>query len=73
VTDLRQNDDSEQQNARAAALAFMKRASRDTFAVCAESAENLALKIESDELPVDGATACRMLASMFRASGRARD
>ena len=54
----------------AAALAFMKRASRDTFKVCAESAENLAVQIESGALLVDGATACRLLASMFITSSQ---
>ena len=49
------------------ALAFMKRASRDTFRICAQSAEALAAEIESGALDVDGATACRLLASMFAA------
>lgn len=50
------------------ALAFMKRASRDTFRLCAGSAEELAVQIDSGELPMDGATACLLLATMFRAS-----
>jgi hypothetical protein len=49
-------------------LAFMKRASRDTFRVCAESAENMASKVESGEMPDDAATLLRLLATMFRAS-----
>ena len=50
------------------ALVFLKRASRDTFRVCAETAEALAAEIESGALDVDGVTACRLLASMFAAS-----
>lgn len=52
------------------ALAFMKRASRDTFHLCAESAENLAIQVENGELPMDAVTALRLLASMFDASAR---
>ena len=52
------------------ALAFMKRASRDTFRICAQSAEALAAEIESGALDADGATACRLLASMFAASAQ---
>lgn len=54
----------------AVALGFMKRAARDTFKVCAESAENLAVQIESGALSVDSATACRLLASMFITSSQ---
>jgi hypothetical protein len=54
----------------AVALGFMKRASRDTFKVCADSAESLAAQIESGALLVDGATACRLLASMFITSSQ---
>ena len=52
------------------ALAFMKRASRDTFALCAKSAEDMAKQVESGALPMDAATALRLLASMFVASSR---
>lgn len=55
---------------KATALAFMKRASRDTFALCAESAEAMALEIERGGLPMDGPTALRFLATMFRGSAR---
>ena len=56
------------------ALAFMKRASRDTFRVCAKSAEELAQQIESGALPMDAPTACRFLAAMFQsAANRARE
>ena len=49
-------------------LAFMKRASRDTFKVCADSAENMAAQIESGALPINAAAACRLLATVFRAA-----
>lgn len=52
----------------AVGLGFMKRASRDTFRVCAETAESMARQVESGALPVDAQTACRMLATMFLAS-----
>jgi len=52
------------------ALAFMKRASRDTFKVCAQAAENMAVRVESGEVPMDASTALRLLASMFEASAR---
>ena len=52
------------------ALAFLKRASRDTFRICAQSAEALAAEIESGALDLDGVTACRVLASMFTASAQ---
>jgi hypothetical protein len=55
------------------ALSLLRRACSDTFAVCAESAENLALKLEQDAMQVDASTACRMLAHMYRASSRARE
>lgn len=51
------------------ALAFMKRASRDTFKVCADAAESMAVQVESGALPMDAVTALRLLASMFRSSG----
>lgn len=51
------------------ALAFMKRASRDTFKVCADTAESMAEQVESGALPMDAVTALRLLASMFRSSG----
>jgi exonuclease VII small subunit len=43
-----------------AALAFMQRASRDTFRLCAQSAEAMAAQIESGELPMDAANALRL-------------
>lgn len=52
------------------ALAFMKRASRDTFKMCAESAEKMAVEIESGALPIDAPNALRLLASMFLGSAR---
>lgn len=55
---------------KALALSFMRRASRDTFRVCAQSAENLAVQIESGQLPMDASTALRLLAQMFEASAR---
>ena len=62
--------DSTDRDPTAVALGFMRRASRDTFKVCAASAENLAVQIESGALPMDGATACRLLASMFITSSQ---
>jgi len=50
------------------ALEFMKKASRDTFRVCADSAEEMAQHIESGNLPLDAPNALRLLASMFTAS-----
>jgi hypothetical protein len=46
----------------------MRKVSRDTFNVCADSAETMAVKAESGEGPADAATACRFLATMFRSS-----
>lgn len=51
------------------ALAFMKRASRDTFKVCADTAESMAEQVESGALPMDAVTALRLLVNMFRSSG----
>lgn len=50
------------------ALSFMKRASRDTFKVCAKSAEEMAVQVESGVLPLDAPTALRFLAAMFTSS-----
>jgi len=50
------------------ALAFMKRASRDTFRVCAEADEHFATQVESGALLVDAVTALRLLATMFTTS-----
>ena len=50
------------------ALAFMKRASRDTFRVCAKQAEDLAARIEDGELRLDAPSALRMLAIILAAS-----
>lgn len=50
------------------ALSFMKRAGRDTFRACAQSAEELAQKVESGELPIDAPTALRLLVYMFERS-----
>jgi hypothetical protein len=56
---------------RGVALTFMKRASRDTFALCAKSAEDMAKQVEIGVLPpMDAVTALRLLASMFVASAR---
>jgi hypothetical protein len=52
------------------ALGFMKKASRDTFVACAQSAEDLAQKVEINELPMDAPTALRLLAVMFRSSSQ---
>ena len=52
------------------ALAFMKRASRDTFRLCAQSAEAMAVQIERGELPMDAVNALRLLAAMFESSAR---
>lgn len=54
----------------AVALSFMKRASRDTFNLCAKSAESLAVQVESGAIPMDAPTALRLLASMFVGSAR---
>lgn len=54
---------------KATAIAMMKRASRDTFKLCAEQAEELALQIENGS-PMDGAAALRLLATLFRWSAR---
>lgn len=50
------------------ALAFMKRASCDTFRACAKSAYGLADQIEDGELRLDAPTALRMLAIIFESS-----
>jgi hypothetical protein len=55
---------------RAVALSFMKRASRDTFQLCADMAESMARQVEDGALPMDAVTALRLLASMFTASSR---
>jgi hypothetical protein len=53
---------------KAVALSFMERAARDAFKLCAITAEDLAQQIEAGALPMDGPTACRMLAHMFTVS-----
>lgn len=50
------------------ALAFMKRASRDTFKACATSASNLADQIEDGAVNLDAPSALRLLAIMFESS-----
>lgn len=50
------------------ALAFMKRASRDTFRACAQYADDMADAVEKGEFPGDGPAALRMLATMFRSA-----
>jgi len=50
------------------ALAFMKRASRDTFRVCAKSAYDLADQIEDGRVHLEAPSALRMLAIMFESS-----
>lgn len=52
------------------ALAFMKRASRDTFRVCARYAEEMAVSVESGELPLDATAALRLLVTMFNDAAR---
>jgi hypothetical protein len=53
------------------ALAFMKRASRDTFRTCAKYAEDMAVSVENGEAPLDAPAALRLVAAMFRsAAGR---
>lgn len=52
----------------AMAVNFMKSAARDAFRLCARSAEDLADSIEKDATPLDGASACRLLAAMFTTS-----
>jgi hypothetical protein len=52
------------------ALSFLKRAARDTFKVCAESAEAMAAAIEAGDLSLDAPDALRLLASMFQGSAR---
>jgi hypothetical protein len=64
MTDLATDD------RRAVALGFMKRASRDTFKLCAESAEAMAKQVENGELPMDAPTALRFLATLFMGSAR---
>lgn len=54
----------------AAALAFMKHAARDAFGLSAKTAEEMAENIKSGKLPINGETACMLLASMFRASAK---
>lgn len=50
------------------ALAFMKRASRDTFRACAKSAYNLADQIEDGRVSLEAPSALRMLAIIFESS-----
>lgn len=60
--------DAPEPDPKSVALAFMKRASRDTFRVCAKQAEEMADALERGEFPVDAPAALRMLALMFRSS-----
>ena len=53
---------------RGVALAFMKRASRDTFRSCAKSAYGLADQIEDGMVKLDAPSALRMLAIIFESS-----
>lgn len=55
---------------RGVALAFMKRAARDTFELCAQSAFSLAEQIERGKLKTDTVSTLRMLAVSFRQAGR---
>lgn len=60
--------DDDDADRKGVALAFMKRASRDTFRVCAQYADDMADAVEKGEFPGDGPAALRMLATMFRAA-----
>jgi hypothetical protein len=55
---------------RGVAISFMKRASRDTFKVCAKTCEDMAAKVRSGDLPMDAETALMLVASMFTASAQ---
>ena len=59
--ELEMNDSLETNN-KGVALAFMKRASRDTFRLCARSADQMAEQIEAGTLPMDATTALKLLA-----------
>lgn len=50
----------------------LDRTANEVFLLCAQTAEDLATKVESDELPVDAMTALRLLATIFRSSGERR-
>ena len=50
------------------ALSFMKSASRQAYAMCADQAEAVAVEIENGALPMDAVTALRFLATLFRGS-----
>ena len=50
------------------ALALIKRARRDTFRACAQSALNLADQIEDGAIDLDAPSALRLLAVMFESS-----
>jgi hypothetical protein len=64
MTDLATDD------RRAVALSFMKRASRDTFALCADLAETMAADLEKTPAFLTAPNALRLLAEMFRGSAR---
>jgi hypothetical protein len=64
MTDLATDD------RRAVAAAFMKRASRDTFRVCAQTAEAMAAEIEKAGIETYAPAALRLLASRFIEAAR---
>lgn len=49
-------------------MALIKRARRDTFRACAQSALNLADQIEDGAIDLDAPSALRLLAVMFESS-----
>lgn len=61
-------NDATELDRKGVALAFMKRASRDTFRECAKSARAVADQIEDGKLRLDAPSALRMLAIIFESS-----
>jgi hypothetical protein len=62
--------DSTNRDPKAVALSFMKRASRDTFEVCAKSADDMATELEGKAEWMTAPQALRLLAVLFRGSAR---
>jgi hypothetical protein len=54
----------------AVALAMLKRAARDAFALCADQADAMAADLEKAAPWMDAPAALRLLATMFRGSAR---
>jgi len=52
------------------ALAFLKRASRDTFRLCADQADAMASDLEKGAPRTTAPQALRLLAELFRGSAR---